>query len=66
MNAIDLSDWLIAFTRDDVDYEEDVILKAATMLRLQQSDLHKWHQIQFWLQENRPDVWDDMRRASRA
>ena len=65
MNSYELADWLTAFTKNDVDYDEKIILKAATELRQQRAELHKHHQIVFWLQENRPDVWGDMRKASK-
>jgi len=36
MNANELSDWLVAFTESNVDYEEKIVLESATMLRQQQ------------------------------
>jgi hypothetical protein len=35
MNANELADWLIAFTQDNVDYEEKWIKDSAIMLRQQ-------------------------------
>lgn len=39
MNANELSDWLVAFTESNVDYEEKIVLESATMLRQQQRTL---------------------------
>lgn len=42
MNAFELSDWLIAYAKSDVDYEEKQIEQAATTIRQlqEQLDLH--------------------------
>jgi hypothetical protein len=39
MNANELAEWLIAFTQDNVDYEEKWIKDSATMLRQQHDRL---------------------------
>jgi hypothetical protein len=39
MNAMELADWLIAFTQDVADYEEKWIKDSATMLRKQQKEI---------------------------
>jgi hypothetical protein len=39
MNANELAEWLIAFTQDDVDYEEKWIKASAIMLRQQHDRL---------------------------
>jgi hypothetical protein len=39
MNAMELADWLIAFTQNLADYEEKWIKDSATMLRQQQVEI---------------------------
>jgi len=39
MNANELSDWLVAFTESNVDYEEKIVLESATMLRQLQAEI---------------------------
>ena len=47
-------------------YLSELIRKdAISMLRSQHSELHKYHQLVFWLRENRPEVLEDMKKASR-
>jgi len=38
---------------------------AATMLRQQQSELDSLRSIVYWIKENRPEVWDDIKKWSK-
>ena len=40
----------------------DVLEKAATMLRQQQSEIEAMKSVVYWLKENRPEVWDDIQK----
>jgi hypothetical protein len=42
MSPNELSDWLIAFTQDAIDYEEKWIKDSANMLRQQQVEIEYW------------------------
>ena len=45
MNALELADWLIAFTQDVADYEEKWIKDSATLLRKQQEEIEYWKEM---------------------
>lgn len=68
----DLSDYLLAFTREQVDYDERRHTAAAHALVSQKLEInsrekriHEFNQIAFWLQENRPEVWSDIQKFMR-
>ena len=39
--------------------------QAATMLRQQQAELDSLRSVVYWLKENRPEVWDDIKKWSK-
>ena len=41
MNALELADWLIAFTEDNADYEEQWIKEVARMLREKEAEIEQ-------------------------
>ena len=75
MNANELADELMGWA-DDVYGGGETLIEAATMLRQQQAKIaeqertikgnrthiRKLEMVTYWLVENRPEVWEDIRK----
>ena len=59
MNALELADKLLNGNH------WEVLTEAATMLRQQQAELDSLRSVVYWLKENRPEVWDDIKKWSK-
>ena len=40
----------------------DQLEQAATMLRQQQAEIEALKSVVYWLKENRPEVWEDIKK----
>lgn len=64
MNANELADELDK-SRQEPFTSEYLVGQAATMLRQQQAELDSLRSVVYWLKENRPEVWDDIKKWSK-
>ena len=61
MNATELA-FLLDKSRKESYTSENLVGKAATMLRQQQAEIEVLKSVVYWLKENRPEVWDDIQK----
>jgi len=66
MNANELADELMKFYNLEENIAPIQIYDlAATMLRQQQAEIEALRSVVYWLKENRPEVWDDIKKWSK-
>lgn len=67
MNANELADWIEDESVVDImlTSQEHYRGLVATMLRQQQAELDSLRSVVYWLKENRPEVWDDIKKWSK-
>lgn len=52
---LEVDSWHKLVTREEI----------ATMLRQQQAEIEALKSVVYWLKENRPEVWDDIKKWSK-
>ena len=64
MNANELADALDNLGHNYTNQTE-IAIKSASMLRQQQAEIEALKSVVYWLKENRPEVWDDIKKWSK-
>ena len=62
MNANELANDMENGKFNDANYNRK---KAADFVRQQQAELNSLRSVVYWLKENRPEVWDDIKKWSK-
>ena len=65
MNPLELADQLERDVKDFFPIPDEICLQAVAMLRHQQAEIEALKSVVYWLKENRPEIWDDIKKWSK-